>query len=66
MGKKVWSIRMIGRNPINPYSRKKGIVFQQRLEVNNDGSICNTLPTVAKDNWVLEYYGITGYIKDRT
>ena len=57
---------MIGRNPINPYSRKKGIVFQQRLEVNNDGSICNTLPTVAKDNWVLEYYGITGYIKDRT
>ena len=42
-----------GRNPTNPSDRTAGIPTEQRLEINKD-SICNTLTTVLKDNYVIE------------
>lgn len=46
-------VAMRGRNPENPSDRTPGIHTEQRLEPNSEG-ICNTLPTVQKDNLVLE------------
>lgn len=42
-----------GRNPTNPSDRTVGAPTEQRLEPNSQG-ICNTLTSVAKDNYVLE------------
>lgn len=42
-----------GRNPENPADRTVGAPTEQRLEPNSQG-ICNTLTSVAKDNYVLE------------
>lgn len=49
-------VRSIGRNPDNPGDRRKGILLQQRLEINSN-NICNCLTRVSKDNMVLEIYG---------
>lgn len=43
-----------GRNPENPSDRRGGIHLEQRLELG--GSICNTLTTVTKDNYVYEVH----------
>jgi len=43
-----------GRNPDNPSDRTRGIPLVQRLEINKEG-ICNTLTTVLKDNYVIEF-----------
>lgn len=45
--------RSIGRNPMNPSDRTTGAPTEQRLEPNSQG-LCNTLTSVAKDNYVLE------------
>lgn len=45
-------VRMVGRNPEHPTSRKKGELRVQRLELILSG-ICSTLTTVQKDNLVL-------------
>lgn len=50
--KKVYMVRMVGRNPEHPTSRKKGELRMQRLELILSG-ICSTLTTVQKDNLVL-------------
>ena len=42
-----------GRNPDNPSDRTPGAPTDQRLEPNSQG-LCNTLTSVAKDNYVLE------------
>lgn len=42
-----------GRNPENPSDRTTGAPTEQRLEPNFKG-LCNTLTTVAKDNYVVE------------
>lgn len=42
-----------GRNPSNPSDRTTGAPTEQRLEPNSQG-ICNTITSVAKDNYVLE------------
>lgn len=42
-----------GRNPTNPSDRTVGAPTEQRLELNSQG-ICNTLTSVAEDNYVLE------------
>lgn len=46
-------VRLVGRNPDNPKSRKVGIPTEQMLELNSEG-ICNCLSTVQKDNLVME------------
>ncbi len=38
-------VRLVGRNPDNPKSRKVGIPTEQMLELNSEG-ICNCLSTV--------------------
>lgn len=48
------NIRMVGRNPENPSSRKKGIKLEQRLEIKSDKNILGTLTTVQKDNLIME------------
>lgn len=47
---------MRGRNPENPSDRKtkSNGRFVQRMEIG--GGICNTLTSVAKDNYVVEIY----------
>lgn len=50
-------VRVVGRNPDNPTSRKQSDVYEQRLEV-KDTDGCGTLTTVAKDNICLEKYVI--------
>ena len=45
--------RSIGRNPENPSRRVAGDPTEQRLEINAKG-LCNTLPSVQKDNLVVE------------
>lgn len=42
-----------GRNPEKPSDRTAGAPTEQRLEPNSQG-LCNTLTSVAKDNYVLE------------
>lgn len=46
-------VRMVGRNPDNPKSRKVGLSTEQMLEPNLDG-LCNCLSLVQKDNLVME------------
>ena len=43
---------MVGRDPMNPKSRKKSENYQQFIEIGDD--VCNTLTTVQKDNLVYE------------
>lgn len=43
-----------GRNLNNPKDRTPGIELKQRIEINKDG-LCNTLTTVLKDNYVIEF-----------
>ena len=50
--KKVYMVRMVGRNPEHPTSRKPGLILEQRLEIIQSG-LCSTLTTVCKDNLVL-------------
>ena len=45
-------VRMVGRNPDNPKSRKKGEHLEQTIEPYEEG-ICGTLTTVQKDNLIL-------------
>lgn len=47
---------MRGRNPDNPSDRKtpSNGQFRQRCEIGDDTS--NTLTSVAKDNYVVEFY----------
>lgn len=42
-----------GRNPNNPSDRSVGTDYEQRLELNRNGT-CNTLTTVQKDNLIVE------------
>lgn len=42
-----------GRNPNNPSDRSVGTHYEQRLELNRNGT-CNTLTTVQKDNLIVE------------
>ena len=44
---------MRGRNPNNPSDRSVGTHYEQRLELNRNGT-CNTLTTVQKDNLIVE------------
>jgi DNA (cytosine-5)-methyltransferase 1 len=44
-------VRMVGRNPDNPKSRKTGEYREQTIEPYQDG-ICGTLTTVQKDNLI--------------
>ena len=46
-------VRMVGRNPDNPTSRKAGLPTQQMIEPVESG-LCGNLTTVQKDNLVLE------------
>ena len=46
-------VAMRGRNPEHPTDRTPGLPTEQRLEVNQNGTV-NTLTTVQKDNLVLE------------
>ena len=50
-------VRMVGRNPDNPTSRKQSDVYEQRLEVKETVG-CGTLTTATKDNICLEKYVI--------
>ena len=50
--KKIQMVRMVGRNPECPTSRKPGLYLEQRLELIESG-LCSTLTTVTKDNLVL-------------
>ncbi len=43
-----------GRNPENPSDRTVGAPTEQRLEINTQGT-SNTITTVQKDNYVVEY-----------
>ena len=52
MNRQYYMVRMVGRNPDHPTSRKKGELRVQRLEFVLSG-ICSTLTTVQKDNLVL-------------
>lgn len=45
--------RSIGRSPTKPSDRTPGIYLEQRLEINTKG-VANTLPSVLKDNYVVE------------
>ncbi len=50
-----------GRNLDNPSDRRKGIEFNQRLEINKEG-VSNTLTSVQKDNYVIgDYRNDEGY-----
>jgi DNA (cytosine-5)-methyltransferase 1 len=46
-------VRMVGRNPENPKSRKTGEYREQTIEAYEEG-ICGTITTVQKDNLVIE------------
>ena len=46
-------VRMVGRNPENPTSRKAGLPTEQRIEPTESG-LCSALTSVQKDNLVLE------------
>lgn len=50
-------VRMVGRNPDNPTSRKQSDEYEQRLEV-KEAVGCGTLTTATKDNICLEKYVI--------
>lgn len=45
-------VRMVGRNPDNPKSRKTGEYREQTIEPYEEG-ICDTITTVQKDNLIL-------------
>lgn len=56
-------VRMVGRNPDNPKSRKSGLPTEQRLEPKEDG-VCGALTNVLKDNLVMETVNIKQATKD--
>ena len=56
-------VRMVGRNPDNPKSRKPGLPTEQRLEPKEDG-VCGALTNVQKDNLVMETVNIKQATKD--
>lgn len=49
-----YCIRIVGRNPDNPKSRKVGIPTEQMIEFRENSQILGCLSTVQKDNLILE------------
>lgn len=50
--KEIYPCRMVGRNPLKPTDRTKGIPLEQRFELIKSG-LCGCLTTVQKDNLLL-------------
>ena len=49
---KMIACRSVGRNPLNPSDRRRGIYLEQRIEIG--GEVSNCLTNVAKDSYVIE------------